>query len=47
MRPGDEVAYIIESPARAVMVPVSRDDDPFATFTGWSGDEDRQAYGEL
>jgi len=47
LRPGDEVAYVIEGPGRVVMLRVSRDDDPFATFTEWSGDEDRKAYADL
>ena len=33
LRPGDEVAYVIEGPGRVVMVRGVKDDDPFATFT--------------
>jgi antitoxin PrlF len=47
LRPGDEVGYVIEGPGRVVMVRATPDDDPFATFTEWSGDADREAYAEL
>ena len=47
LRPGDEVAYVIEGPGRVVMVRVSQDDDPFATFTEWGGEADRKAYAGL
>lgn len=47
LRPGDEVAYVIEGPGRVVMVRVAHDDDPFATFTEWSSDADRRAYAKL
>lgn len=47
LRPGDEVAYVIEGPGRVVMVRVAAEDDPFATFTEWGGAADRKAYADL
>jgi antitoxin PrlF len=48
LRPGDEVAYLIEdgqvilSKARPV-----QGDDPFKTFDEWDSEADRQAYADL
>ncbi|KAA5605450.1 AbrB/MazE/SpoVT family DNA-binding domain-containing protein [Roseospira marina] len=48
LRPGDEVVYEIEATGRVVIQRAQpRDDDPFATFTEWNGDEDRRAYAGL
>ncbi|MBB4268011.1 type II toxin-antitoxin system PrlF family antitoxin [Roseospira visakhapatnamensis] len=48
LRPGDDVAYHIEAPGRVVLMRAHpHDDDPFATFLEWGGDEDRRAYAGL
>lgn len=46
--PGDEVSYQIEGD-RVILSKVGREpaDDPFATFTEWEGEADREAYADL
>ena len=49
LRAGDELAYAIED-GRAVLTRFEERpaaDDPFATFSEWSSDEDNVAYGGL
>jgi antitoxin PrlF len=49
LRPGDVIAYAIED-GRAVLTrfnPRAEADDPFATFSEWSGAADTEAYGKL
>jgi antitoxin PrlF len=49
LRPGDALAYTVEN-GRAVLtrhVPATETDDPFATFTEWSSEEDTRAYRDL
>jgi len=49
LRPGDELAYVIED-GRAVLTrfdSASAADDPFATFSEWHSAEDTEAYGKL
>jgi len=49
LRPGDEIAYVIED-GRAVLMRFDargRDDDPFAAFSEWSSAADAEAYGKL
>ncbi|HEX5319015.1 MAG TPA: type II toxin-antitoxin system PrlF family antitoxin [Stellaceae bacterium] len=45
---GDEIAYVIDGD-RVVLTKVNREsaDDPFATFSEWASDADRQAYAKL
>lgn len=48
LRPGDEVSYQVEGDQvvlRKAAAPVA--DDPFATFSEWEGEADREAYGDL
>jgi antitoxin PrlF len=48
LKAGDDLVYMIEGDrvyfSRAVIAPV---DDPFASFSEWAGDADRQAYAKL
>lgn len=46
--PGDEVTYEIEG-SRVILRKSSTEpnEDPFATFSEWSGEADRQAYADL
>lgn len=46
--PGDEVSYQIDGD-RVILCKVGREpaDDPFATFTEWEGEADREAYADL
>ena len=46
--PGDELAYAIEG-ERAVLTKATKTpaDDPFATFSEWSSEADRQGYAGL
>ena len=47
LKAGDLVAYRIEQ-GRVVMTRAGAlADDPFATFSEWSGSADRDAYGEF
>jgi antitoxin PrlF len=45
---GDEIAYSIEG-NRVVLTKASREpvDDPFATFSEWPSEADRQGYADL
>jgi antitoxin PrlF len=45
---GDEIVYSIEG-TRVVLTKASREpvDDPFATFSEWSSEADRQGYADL
>ena len=45
---GDELAYLIEGD-RVVLAKAESGvaDDPFATFSEWSSEADRRAYGDL
>jgi antitoxin PrlF len=45
---GDEIVYSIEG-NRVVLTKASREpgDDPFATFSEWSSEADRQGYADL
>lgn len=47
LRPGDAVADVIEGPGGVVMVREPSEENPFATFTEWGGDEHRKAHAEL
>lgn len=46
--PGDELAYAIEG-ERVILTKLTKipADDPFATFTEWASDADRQGYAGL
>jgi antitoxin PrlF len=48
LKPGDEVAYIIEAD-RVILTKAqaAASDDPFATFSEWDSAADRRAYGKL
>jgi antitoxin PrlF len=49
LRPGDELAYVIEN-GRAVLTRVDNRqaaEDPFATFSEWNSPGDAEAYGRL
>lgn len=48
LQPGDEVEYRIEGD-HVILRKASGDltDDPFATFSEWDSDADREAYAEL
>jgi antitoxin PrlF len=48
LQPGDEVVYQVEG-ERVVLRKAETPavDDPFATFTEWDGDADREAYADL
>lgn len=48
LRQGDRVAYEIEDD-RVILTRASSQtaDDPFASFSEWSGDADTRAYAEL
>lgn len=49
LRPGDEIAYIIEG-GRVVLTrvrPDKADDDPFGTFSEWDSPADTEAYAGL
>ena len=49
LRPGDEIAYLIED-GRVILMRAeisSAHADPFATFSEWSGEADRSAYANL
>lgn len=48
LKPGDRVRYRI-TPKGVIIDKASRqmEDDPFAVFTEWAGEEDEKAYGEL
>jgi antitoxin PrlF len=45
---GDEISYVIEGD-RVILAKARRDpvDDPFATFSEWASDADREAYAKL
>jgi antitoxin PrlF len=45
---GDEIAYRIEG-NHVILTKAKREsiDDPFATFSEWSSEADRRAYGDL
>ena len=48
VRPGDTLRYRVTE--RGVILdkaPTSEVDDPFATFSEWSGEADEKAYGDL
>ena len=49
LRPGDEIAYVIED-SRVVLTRFDgrpATEDPFATFSEWSSAADAEAYGKL
>jgi antitoxin PrlF len=48
LRPGDELAYVIEKD-RIILKRVENDliDNPFALFTEWDSPADREAYADL
>lgn len=48
LSPGDEIAYRIEG-ASVILTRASSEtpDDPFATFTEWNSQADREAYADL
>lgn len=46
LKEGDEIHYAIEG-HRVIMTPAQTEGDPFAVFTEWSGDADREAYAKL
>jgi antitoxin PrlF len=48
LRPGDELSYMIEG-ERVVLTKSTRTpvDDPFAAFSEWSSEADRQGYAGL
>lgn len=48
LKPGDEVVYEIEE-GRVILRKAGAEapEDPFATFTEWSGKADRDAYADL
>ncbi len=49
LKPGDEIAYEIEE-GRVILMRTETNapsDDPFATFSEWDGDADRNAYADL
>lgn len=48
LEPGDEVAYQIDGARVILRKAESRPaDDPFATFSEWQGEADRDAYVDL
>jgi len=51
LREGDEIAYRIEESqvvmTRARKRPGQTADDPFATFSEWDSEADREAYADL
>jgi antitoxin PrlF len=47
LRPGDELAYVIEGERVVITRASDQADDPFATFSEWSSDLDAQAYAKL
>ncbi|SDP83322.1 type II toxin-antitoxin system PrlF family antitoxin [Phyllobacterium sp. OV277] len=49
LKPGDEIAYQIED-GRVILMRTETgavSDDPFATFSEWDSDADRNAYADL
>ncbi len=48
LRPGDEMAYVIEK-GRVILMRANKEakDDPFATFDEWDSEADRRAYAKL
>jgi antitoxin PrlF len=49
LKPGDEIAYQIED-GRVILMRTetnSLSEDPFATFSEWNSDADRNAYANL
>lgn len=48
VREGDRISYQIER-GRVILTRADQpsSDDPFATFSEWSSDNDRRAYGKL
>jgi len=48
LRPGDTLRYrVTEAGVLLDKAPASEPDDPFVTFSEWSGDADEKAYGGL
>jgi len=47
VKPGDEVAYEIRGSQVILTRAKTGAEDPFATFTEWSGENDQRAYGKL
>ncbi|HWF01137.1 MAG TPA: type II toxin-antitoxin system PrlF family antitoxin [Caulobacteraceae bacterium] len=49
LRPGDELAYVIEDDRVVLLKAVGpgRGDDPFAAFGEWDSEADRKAYADL
>lgn len=49
LEPGDEIVYEIVDEDRVMLTKASLDamDDPFATFSEWASDADREAYADL
>jgi len=48
INPGDELVYVLDG-ERVIMSRSSSDvtEDPFATFSEWASDADKEAYGGL
>jgi antitoxin PrlF len=46
LRPGDRLVYRIEN-GRVALIGRDVPDDPFATFTEWGDDADRQAFAQF
>lgn len=48
IKPGDRVRYVLDDDGVRIErgAPIV-EDDPFATFTEWSSEEDDAAYGDL
>jgi len=48
IKPGDRVRYVLDDDGvRIERGAPAAEDDPFATFTEWSSEEDDAAYGDL
>jgi len=47
LKPGDGIVYRFEGERVFLARAATDDEDPFATFTEWSGDADRRAYADL
>jgi antitoxin PrlF len=47
VRPGDTLRYRLTREGVLIDKAPASDDDPFATFSEWSGDADERAYADL
>lgn len=47
LKPGDRLHYKITDKGIIIEKALMSDDDPFAVFSEWSGEEDEIAYAEL